>query len=117
MPCSTHFVQQGTEACLQSGSPDCLSTALTVNTAQWGDIFGIGAVSFTDIGAMVRSFKGIPMAPDDPNAGPNKWRSMLRGNSAPFTLPTIHITFTDIGKAVDAFKEIGYAENGPTACP
>ena len=109
VPCSIHAVQQGTQSCVDSANEDCFSEALTVGTAKWGDVFLPGLVNFSDIGAVVNAFKGIPL-PD----GIGKWRSMLRDNQG---APDSKINFTDIGKVVDGFKKISYKEFGPTACP
>ena len=116
VPCSIHAVQLGTQACVDSANPDdCFSDPLEVRTALWGDVWpNFGEVNFTDIGAEVRAFKGIPFVVGDNSAGPNRWRSMLRGNEG---APGGNINFTDIGKTVDAFKRIAYREPGPTACP
>ncbi len=107
LPCSEYDVQQGSQSCVESASPDgCLSEALVVKTALLGDVWApFGLVNFTDIGQVVDAWKSIPFVEAGPGGAPRKVRAMLRGDSAPLGTK---LNFTDIGETVDAWKTIAY---------
>ncbi len=109
VPCSVYDVTQGTQACVESASEDCLSVPLEIHTALWGDVWvPFGTVNFTDIGQVVDAWNSIPFIPGYPPTGaPKKVRAMLRGNSAPLSTK---LNFTDIGQAVDAWKTIAFKD-------
>lgn len=111
VPCSTYTVNVYYRDCFMNGftynHPSCYSSNLLVRTAIWGDVVpGGGPVSFTDIGAVVKRFKGI--------VPPSRLNALLRDQLVPYNKA---INFTDIGRAVKAFKSIPYGEAVPLSAP
>ena len=75
-----------------------------------------GQPSFTDIGAAVNKYKGIPFSPGPtPAGGAPEWHALSRGNVvAGYDLSTVtKVGFLDIGKTVESYKKIPYNEDGP----
>jgi hypothetical protein len=115
VPSSTYDVRVIHETCAAASSDDAsYSDALTIRTAQWGDVVnpfatdgGATQPDFGDIAALVDKFTAGPTAPI-------KARAQLQPNVPD---PSQAVNFSDIAIIVDAFTGVTYPFEGPGVCP
>jgi hypothetical protein len=114
VPGSSYTAQRADVSCSSLDDEGCFSTALTIETAKWGDVAptyfapgGPAQPDFGDISALVDKFTAAPTSPP-------KARAQLQP-SVP--KPQDAISFTDIANCIDAFTGAAFPYAGPSACP
>lgn len=108
VPGATYELRGATADCIALGVESCLSDAVVIKTAKWGDVVGpfggSGQPDFSDISATLSVFQGTATAP-----------SLTRGDLVPEAVDQV-TDFTDISADVDAFTGVVYPFAGPGSC-
>lgn len=113
IPSSKYEIQFADDTCADLADPLCYNEAMKVRTSRWGDTttpyadYVSSQPNFSDITALVETFKATPSSIGIP-------RALLQANVA---IPlSAQINFANISLAVGAFQGKPYPYAGPTHC-